>query len=340
MTKGLLKLTTTALVILALSAFHIEAKPQQAPFDGLEKYLNQRMAGPEAVKVIKQHLIESGTSNPLDELVAWAKAGFPDLHDEHGYWKTDGLSIELAVVNSIHYYFSTSPPENKSERYLEILNALRRDDYMSHHLAGMAYLVVNEMALEKAVLELIQLEDPKERARGVLMGSALAERQRPLFERYIQMVKSDYDAHVRAVILYSIASWRRKEVGYIGLERLVNDPDPDVRDWGARVLRQGTELRLLTDEDLPAILAPMLKTNEPFVRISIGRAAARLTTDRSFGIREDEITDELLAGFISRARLRESKAGEPLTEEELAKLWLDWWTPLIPKYAVRMEVVR
>ena len=172
------------------------------------------------------------------------------------------------------------------------------------------------------------------------MGSVLAERQRPLFERYIHMVKSDDNAHVRVTILYSIASWRRREVSYIGLERLVNDPDPDVRDWGARVLRSGAEMRVLTDEDLPAILAPMLETREPFVRISLGRAAARLTTDRSFGIKEDGITDELLAGFIRRARSRESKVDQSLTEEELAKLWLDWWTPLIPKYAVRMEVVR
>ena len=120
MTNGMLKLTTP-LMVLALMAFYIEARSQEPAFDGLEKYLNQRMAGPEAVKVIKQHLIESGTSNPLDELVAWAKAGFPDLHDEQGYWKTEGLSLKLGVVTAIHYYFSTSPPENKSDRYLEIL---------------------------------------------------------------------------------------------------------------------------------------------------------------------------------------------------------------------------
>ena len=339
MTNSLLKLATTVLIVLALTVFHIEAKPQQSSFDGLEKYLNQRMAGPEAVKVIKQHLIRSGTSNPLDELVAWAKAGFPDLQDEQGYWKTEGLSLKLGVVNSIHYYFSTSPPENKSERYLEVLNELRRDDYLSGQLTQTAFLVVDEAVLEDEVLRLLEQTDPKLRAQGVMMGSPLAEKKRPLFERYIQMVKSDDDAHVRAVILYSIASWRRKEVGYIGLERLVSDPDPDVRDWGARVLRSGAELGVLTDEDLPAILAPMLKTKEPFVRISIGRAAARLTTDRSFGIREDEVTDELLAGFIRRARLRESKAAASLSKEELAKLWLDWWTPLIPKYAVRIEVV-
>lgn len=339
MSNGRLKLTTP-LMILVLMAFYVEAGPQEPDFDGLEKYLNKRMAGPEAVRVIKQHLIESGTSNPLDELVAWAKEGFPDLHDEHGYWKTEGYSLKLGVVTAIQYYFSNSPPEDKSARYLEILNELRRDDYMSHHLAGMAYLVVDETALEKAVLELIQLKDPKERSRGVLMGSALAEKQRPLFERYIQMVKSDDDAHVRVTILYSIASWRRREVSYIGLERLVNDPDPDVRDWGARVLRSGAEMRLLTVEDLPTILAAMLKTDEPFVRISLGRAATRLTTNRSFGIKEDGITDELLAGFIGRSKSRESKMDRSLTDEELAKVWIDWWTPLIPKYAVQMEVVQ
>jgi hypothetical protein len=154
------------------------------------------------------------------------------------------------------------------------------------------------------------------------------------------MLKSDEDAHVRLIILYSIIRIRTKEVAYVGLERLVNDPDADVRDCGARVLRNAAELRILTDEDLPAILAVMLKTNQPFVRVSIGRAAARLTTDRSFGIEEDKITDELLAGFIKRSRLSKSKAGVSLTEKELAKLWLDWWTPLVPKYAKPMQVLR
>src|SRR6478672_7636637 len=156
------------------------------------------------------------------------------------------------------------------------------------------------------------------------MGGVPAEKNRPLFERYLQMLKSDEDAHVRVIILYSIGRVRTKEVAYLGLERLVNDPDADVRDWGARVLRNAAELRILTDEDLPAILAVMPKTNEPFVTISIGRVAARLTTDRSLGIEEDKITDELLAGFTKRSKLSESKAGVSLTEKELAKVWLDW----------------
>src|SRR5437870_459167 len=164
--KELLKLTTL-LMILALTAFYIEAKPQTTALTGLEKYLNQRMTGPEAVRVIKQHLIESGTSNPLDELVAWAKAGFPDLHDEHGYWKTEGLSLKLGVVPAIHYYFSTSLPEDKSERYLEILNELRRDDYISGQLTQTAFLIVDEAVLEDEVLRLLLQTDPKLRAQGV-----------------------------------------------------------------------------------------------------------------------------------------------------------------------------
>src|ERR1043166_502117 len=52
MSKGMLKLTTP-LMILALMAFYIEAKPQEPAFDGLEKYLNQRRVGPEAIRVIR-----------------------------------------------------------------------------------------------------------------------------------------------------------------------------------------------------------------------------------------------------------------------------------------------
>jgi hypothetical protein len=103
------------LMILVLAGFSIEAKAQRSAFDGLEKYLNQRMVGPESVQVIKQHLVKSETSDPLNELVVWAKAGFPDLH-ENGIWKTEALSLKSGVVTSIHYYFTTSPPENKSTK--------------------------------------------------------------------------------------------------------------------------------------------------------------------------------------------------------------------------------
>jgi hypothetical protein len=331
---------TTLLMILTFTAFDVGAQSPKSDIDGLEKHLNQKMVGPEAVQVIKRHLLESGTSEPLDELVTWAKEGFPDLHDEHGIWKTEALALRLGVVWSIHYYFSTSPPDNKSQSYLKILSELQRDDYMSYQLTGMASSVVDEAVLEAEVLKLLDDKDARLRSQGVMMGAALAKQKRSLFERYIQMVKTDDNAQVRVTILYSLGSWRSKEVAYIGLERLVNDSDPDVRDWGARVLRGSAQFRVLTEEDLPAILAPMIKTSTPFVRISLGRVAARLTTGRSLWIQEDKITDELLAGFIQRTRLSESEAGVSPSEEELAKLWLEWWTPLIPKYARRIQLVR
>src|SRR6476620_1028109 len=155
---------TAPLMILALTAFCIEARPQQTAFDGLEKYLNQQMVGPDAVQIIKRHLVESGTSNPLDELVGWAKAGLPDLHIKNGIWKSDGLSVRLGVALSIRYYFSTSPPENKSERYVEILNELRSDHDLSWQLTQMAYLFVDESVLEHEVLKLVVQADPTLRA--------------------------------------------------------------------------------------------------------------------------------------------------------------------------------
>jgi len=102
MTKRILKLTSL-LTMLACTAFHVTAQIQRPSIDALENHLNKEMVGPEAVKVIKDHLIASATTEPLSELVAWAKAGFPDLVDEHGYWKTEGISLKLGVVRSIFF---------------------------------------------------------------------------------------------------------------------------------------------------------------------------------------------------------------------------------------------
>jgi hypothetical protein len=321
------------LSILIFAGLSVGAWGQESAFVGLEKYLNQQMAGPEAIRVIKHHLSESGTMDPVTELVRWARAGFPELHDENGVWQTESLSLKLAVVHSIHYYFKTSPPEDKSERYLEIAKELRSDDYISYHLAVTAHLAVDAAALEQEVLELFRYKDPKERARGVLLGSTIAEKARPMFERYVQMLKDDDDARVRVNILFSISSWRRKEVAYVGLRSLISDPDDNVRDWGGRCLRVAAESNLLTSEDLPSILAPMLETENLSVKVSLGRAAARISTDRSLGIEEDKINGDLLAGFIGRAKSRESKDGAPLDAEALADVWLSWWRPLIPVYA-------
>jgi hypothetical protein len=323
---------TTLLTMLAATAFHVAAQIQRPTIDALENHLNKEMVGPEAVKVIKEHLIASATTEPLAELVAWAKAGFPDLHDEHGYWKTEGISLKLGVVRAIHYYFSALPPENRSERYLKTLKELERDDYISYYLTGMAHSVVDEQMLETEVLRLLQHTDPQLRSQGVLMGSSLAEKKSSLFERYIHMLRNDENGRVRLNILSSIAGWRRKDIAFIALERLVNDPDMDVRDKGATALRIAADRRILSYEDLATILAPMLNTNNPIVRVSIGRAAARITTDRSLGIEASKITDDLLASFMEQVRSSERTHGVPLNQELLTKLWVDWWTPLIPEY--------
>jgi len=307
---------------------------------GLENYLHRKLVGPEAVRVIRAHLIESATDSGLESLVAWAKAGFPDLHDEHGIWSTEGMSVKLGVVHSIHYYFSTSPPADKSARYLAILDELRSDDYISFQLVGSAHLFVDESTLEPKVEQLLQESDAKLRAEGVRLGRTIAEHKPSLFDQYKQMLRSDNDPHVRTTILYSILGWRRKDVAYLAFERLVNDLDANVRDWGARGLRAAAEGRIFTADDLPKILPAMLETNEPFVRISIGQAAARVSTaDQSLFIRTDKVTDELLHGFIGSVRMKGTRAGSALSEAQLAKEWLAWWTPLIPEYTKQAQLL-
>jgi hypothetical protein len=332
------KLTLGLLIVVAFSCISVSA---QRSFDDLERHLNKEMVGPEATQVIKRHLTESATNAPLDNLVAWAKAGFPDLQDENGYWKTESISLKLGVVQSIRYYFSTSPPDDKSNRYLAILDELRKDDYISFHLQGMAFLFVDESLLEHKVEQLLQENDPKLRAEGVHLGRTIAEHKPSLFERYQQMLKTDEDPHVRTTILYSILGWRRRDVAFIAFDRLVNDSNSDVRDWGARGLRTAADRGILSVDDLPTLLPAMLKTNEPFVRINIGHVAARLSTpDRSLFVRTDKFTDELLYGFISSVRMKGTRARSALSEAELAKEWVDWWTPLIPEYTQRPTIVR
>jgi len=316
------------------------AGQQATGFDDLEMYLNKKMVGPEATKVIMTHLIESGTNAPLENLVAWAKTGFPDLHDEHGIWKTEGLSLKLGVVTSICYYFSTSPSPNQSTGYLKILDDLKSDDYISYFLTGMAYQFIDRVVLERRVVSLLNEKDPNLRSQGIHMGRTLAKENQTLFVRYEQMLKSDEDAHVRTTILSSMLGWRRKDVALLAFDRLLSDSNDDVRKLAARGLEIAAEHRILTTDDLPTLLPAMLRTNDSFVRVSIGFTAARLSTATSLYIRSDTFNDQLLYNFIQLVREKGTRMHSALSDAELAKEWLAWWTPLIPEYTRRIEIVQ
>ncbi|HEX6732531.1 MAG TPA: hypothetical protein VF074_21105 [Pyrinomonadaceae bacterium] len=334
MSKRVFSLVTVLMLLLAVSA---GAQPS-SKFDDLEKYLNQMMVGPEAVRVIKEHLERSGTTTPLEELISWTKAGFPDMHDERGYWKTESLSLRLGVARSLHYYFSTSPPADKATRYLAAFEELQADDYITYHLAGGAHLIVDEVVLEEKVLKLLGDKDPKRRALGVWMGHPLAEQKQYWFERYHQMLKSDEDVHVKLTILSTILAWiKRRDVAFIAFERLLNESNADVRDLAARGLGNAARRGVLTQDDLSTILPAMLKTSNPVVRVSLACSAAHVTTDKSLVVMCNKFTDELLAGFINSAKASQSTAATTLNEAELPKLWIEWWTPLIPTHTTRLR---
>ena len=333
-------LSLASLLLILFSSFSYACAQQVSKFHDLEKYLLKEMVGQEAVRVITDHLKRSGTDAPLDNLIAWAKAGFPDLQDENGYWKTESISFRLGIVRSLYFYLSTSPPADKSTRYLAVIDELQRDDYITYHLVDMAYRVVEEAVLEEKALKLLKEKNPTLREQGVRMGSTLAERKPFWFERYQQMLRNDDDAHVRTTILYSILRWpKRRDVAFMAFERLLNDTDANVRNLGARGIEIAAERDVLTADDLAPILLPMLKTNDTFVRVSIGRAAAQMaTTDDILFVRSEKITDELLAGFINAIKARESTSGSPLSEADLTKAWFEWWTPLIPQYTRRLRL--
>ena len=225
------------------------------------------------------------------------------------------------------------PPDVKSARYLNVLDQLEGDDYITFQLGGVAHRVVDEAMLEERVLKLLQDKDPQLRERGAWMGQALGKRKRELFERYHQMVKNDDVTRVRRITLSLMVNWRTKEVAFVALDRLLNDQDPDVRETSAKLLQISADRGVLTADDLGAILRPMLTTNNGFVHASIASVAAQMATpDGSLRVRSGTMTADLVSGFIKNARTM-----GPLTEAELAKLWLNWWTPLIPEYTVRLR---
>ena len=316
------------------------AGQQATAFDDLEMHLSKKMVGPEATKVIITHLVESGTNTPLENLVAWAKAGFPDLHDEHGIWKTEGLSLKSGVATSICYYFSTSPSPNQSTMYLKTLDDLKSDGYISYFLTGMAYQFVDPMVLERRVVSLLGEKDPNLRSQGIHMGNILAKENQALFVRYEQMLKSDDDAHVRTTVLSSMLGWRRKDVALLAFDRLLSDSNDDARKLAARGLEIAAEHRILTTDDLPTILPAMLRTNDSFVRVSIGFTAARLSTATSRFIRPDMFNDQFLYNFIQMVREKGTRMHSALSDVELAKEWLAWWTPLIPEYTRQIQIIR
>ena len=69
-------------------------------------------------------------------------------------------------------------------------------------------------------------------------------------------------------ILSSILPWRRKDVAFLPFDRLLNDPDSDVRKLAGRGLGTAAERRVLTVDDLATILPAMLRTNDSSVRLS------------------------------------------------------------------------
>ena len=339
-------LLTLLLPLLFGFARPAAAQEQEGEFEGLASYLREKLVGDVEARLIALHLKESGAVDHLAELVAWARADFPDQKEEGGTWKTDTLGLKLAVVHSIQYFVRGLPAEQRAQKYLEALDELGGDEYLTHHLAQTASLFVDEEALRARAFELLGDPDPRGRVRGALMVCGLASSRETVLERCTEALHRDVSRDVRNNILIATGSLRdhrlqlQKAVASLHFHSLTNDPDRHVRQTAAGHLRAFADAgKLITGEDLPLILGSLLKAADPSVRETLGRMAARLTTDRRLWIAEDKLTDALLAGFVRRVRSAERRTGRTPDDEAVVAIWSDWWSPLVPRYTEMYRVV-
>ena len=337
----------TSLLLFALIGFNEGAVlAQGAKLDELASFLKEKQVRPEAIPPIIQHLNESGGVDYLDELVTWAKAGFPELHDENGIWKTESTSFKLGVVHSIHYFVDELPSSLKSQKYLEILDELRKSEFVSFHLSTMASLFVDEESLKRRAFELMRARDLEERARGAVMICGLASSDESVTERCRKKLLRDKSSKVRNTVLYSLPSLNgakadlQKSVTSLYLDALIYDPTRYVREnAGEHLLSCANAGTLIGNGGLPGILVLLVGTKDKMVREVLGRVAARLTTDRSLGIDEDKITSTLLRGFVSKVKSKESRVRGEIDKQVIVKMWLNFWTPLRPKFSKQYEAV-
>jgi hypothetical protein len=336
------------LLLVAFVVFNERAVfAQESKLDGLTKFLKEKNMSSQAIPFIIEHLTESGKADYLDELVSWVKADFPDMTGEHGYWKTESMSLKGGVVLSIVYFVNELPSPAKSQKFLEILDELRKCDFVNNQLSSMASLMVDEVELKRRAFELMEVADTEERARGAMMICGLSSSDEFVMDRCKETLFKDKSSQVRSTTLYSMGSMRdpklsiQKNVALLYIRVLINDPDSGVRESAANILKGLSKSEKVFEKgDLSKFLIPLVNSNDEKAKEVLGQIAARLTTDLSLAIKSNDLTGTVLNDFVSKVRLAKSEMNGELSEDAVVQTWLDWWTPLIPKYTSPYQMLR
>jgi hypothetical protein len=320
-----------------------ELKAQLPDYEKLSAYLNNLPNDKATIHLIIDHLERAGTDQPLEELVRWAQAGFPEFHDKNGSWHINSDGFHSNFQNSLYFYIHQYPVTDKGARYLRLIEELRQYGQFTYPLTQFAYKVLTLEELESEFYRLVKSKDPDERSRGFILGWFVADKNQDVASAYFRAIKEEPVLQPRINALGTIAMVHRvypREIALAGLDRLLNDPEKPVRDLGGVLVRQGADFGTVwVETDLSTLLSEMLKSKDIETRRTLAMAVAKLTTkDIALYVDEKKWADDPQEKFIALVNASGDGTGES-RGEELVDAWKAWWIPLIPKYMVKKEAI-
>lgn len=313
-------------------------KAQEADYGKLTSYLESKPNDRASIVLIIDHLKKTGGTRPLDELVNWAQKGFPEFHDEHGSWHIDVLGFHSNFEQSLYYFIEECPAAEKGRRYLQLVEELRSYAHFTYPLTQSAYRFLTSEELEAEFYRLVKAKDPEERSRGFVLGYTLANKSSEIASVYLKAVKDEPAMDPRFSALGLIAMTRSKyprEITFAGLDRLLNDPETQIRDFGGVIVRQSADFfSIWTEKDIPLLLAEMMKSPDIQTRRTLAMTVAKLTTDdKNLYVQDEKWEDNPQERFLALVKT----SGSSIEGGDLVNVWKEWWTPLIPKYMIKRE---
>jgi hypothetical protein len=308
-----------------------------------QKLADHEMSSP-TMSLIIEHLERSGTDQPLDELVRWAQTGFPEFQNKERTWQIDVSGFHSNFESALYFFLAEYPEPERGSRYLRLIEELKPYGQFTYMLTQSAYRFLTPAELETEFYRLARSKDPKDRSRGFVMGRVLADKDPDIASLYFKAVWQEPAVQPRfdalGIIAMSRGSYPR-QIALAGLDRLLNDPEEEIRDLGGVLVRQSADFRpVWTETDLAMLLTEMLKSRDGETRRTIAMTVAKLTTpDKALYVDEDKWTDPPQDKFLALVNSREIETKSKLQGEELVETWKQWWAPLIPRYMVKSEAV-
>lgn len=326
-----------AIGILLFALFY-GALAQSTDYKAMSEFMLNERRAPQSTEIIIKHLEQSSASDPLEELIRWTNADFPELRNEKGTWNTDPYSIQLCTDSAINYLFSIDQSNDKGKRYLDVIGKLNKNTTIIYFLTQDAFRVLDKEQMSDEFYRLMALSDPDERARGLSLGRTLAENDRDFFEVYVNAAKNDKSFQVRNTAFHILGMIRRnysREIALLALEQLMIEKDPHVREIASILVKQGTFLRGWNKEDIRFLLTHLVQTNDVFVRNCIGITVAKLSVDEPLKVLEEKLDERGFEDLIERIDQQKEKTDPAMLVEN----WNEWWKSLMPKYTVKSMVI-